>query len=386
MLSSDFPETESRGYDNATSQEARMKSLLLIYAGCFSVVLCACAAPLEPAARRTKSAAVEMPSQHMARALYRDMRSVYDTASLRFKDFVANGKPDWTLAIVTPALWSGSATIPGAYIVAETGKIVTPPNPHEVIVRKGDWVAIASAQATTKKSGSYSWSDPVVEPCHRCPPWRPVIEDIYSPFDYSPSGQEDIVLFRFDPAAKDRKQFISARLLFDSWTIDVEPAFEFVAGHPGLLEDGQTSTNELPILKDLLSGTNRLLAVEAFRELVESRQMTPAMAQEQISKKGNKLCAVFSYLILASSATENLPPQLNQVIRNSYDPATLRSVALGAFAAAWMKPGTDVSSRALATLKAVATQTRALYGTPANEKDPYKDAYLTLIFQQTGIF
>jgi len=331
-----------------------------------------------------------MPSQDMARALSRDMRSVYDIASLRFKDFVASGKPEWTLAIVTPGLWSGSATIPGAYIVAETGKLVTPPNPHEVIVRKGDWVAIGSAQAPTKKSGSYSWSDPGVEPCHRCPPWRPVIEDFYSPFDYSPSGQEDIVLFRFDPAAKDRKQFVSARLLFDSWTIDVEPASAFVTGHPGLLEDGQTSTNELPILKDILSGANRLLAVEAFRELLESRQMTPAMAQEQISKNGNQLRAVFSYLILASSATENLPQQLNQFIHNSYDPATLKSVALGAYTAALMKPGTNVSGRALATLKAVAAQARALYGTPndgtPNDKDPYKDAYLKLILQQTGIF
>ena len=159
-----------------------------------------------------------------------------------------------------------------------------------------------------------------------------------------------------------------------------------MTGHPALLEDGQTSTNELPILKEILSGTNRLLAVEAFRELVESRQMTPAMAQEQISKKGNQLRAVFSYLVLARSATENLSQELDQFIHNSYDPATLRSVALGAYTAAMMKPGTNVSGRALATLKAVATQVRALYGTPIDKDDPYHDAYLKLILQQMGIF
>src|SRR6266699_2614025 len=101
-----------------------------------------------------------LPPPEPAAMLIHDARAVYDTASLRFGDFIVEGRPAWVVAIVIPGPTSGSATVPGAYINAETGQFVTPGNAQTVLVKEGKWRALAASQGSAQYGeGAYSWTE-----------------------------------------------------------------------------------------------------------------------------------------------------------------------------------------------------------------------------------
>ena len=77
--------------------------------------------------------------------LLHDARAVHDLASIRFKDFEVDGILFWVVAIITPAPTSGSATIPGAHINSDSGKLIAPPASQTVVVKKGTWKVLISA-------------------------------------------------------------------------------------------------------------------------------------------------------------------------------------------------------------------------------------------------
>src|SRR4051794_707217 len=85
-----------------------------------------------------------------------DGRAVHDLAALRFADYEPGGRPPWILATRAPGPRSGSATIPGGYIEAETGKLVVPEGAMTVLVKEGTWKALSSSPpGAHPASGSY---------------------------------------------------------------------------------------------------------------------------------------------------------------------------------------------------------------------------------------
>jgi hypothetical protein len=255
-----------------------------------------------PAASRPSNAPPFM-IQDSSRTAIHDARSVHDTASFQFRDFVLSGHPYWVMAAVTPAPDSGSAaTIPASHIDKTSGQLVFSKGERPALKKAGNWTEIATAPLVSKGKGStYSWLE-VLESHKR------VLfpEDYYSPFI---SG--GTIVFHYVPEATGKAQFESVKLIFDDWAQDVAPASAFVESHPGLLEGGEKKAPELLQLRSLLTIKNKLLAVEAFRELATSGHLDANVALACLNEADNPLNAIFSYLMLANGGGEEFYEKIN---------------------------------------------------------------------------
>ena len=317
--------------------------------------------------------AIDIPPQKPAVVLVHDARAVYDTGSLRFGDFMVQGQPDWIVAIVTPRPGSGSATVPGAYINANTGEFVTPGNTQTVLVKLGKWRAVEGSDQRMKSGqGEYSWTENLDAEKRKMVP-----EDYYSPF-----ANGGMILFRLMPGATGIDQFGPVRLLFQGWEVYTGPAFEFVETHPSVMADNQVTPAAVAQMKQLLSEKNRLLAVLAFRALVASGRMEPNLAENQLTNAGANLAAVYTYLVLASTAGDphHLSQKLIDLTRTTRDTTKLRSMALGAFATGLFHPeNSGITSSSKAVLSAVRQRLKELR--IAIEKD----TYMFSIFEKMGV-
>jgi hypothetical protein len=299
------------------------------------------------------------PNQYV---LLHDARIIHDTASLRFKDFESNGIPFWVLAKIIPAPGSGSATVPGAYINADTGRLVAPPGVEAVIVKKGRWAVTASARSTWPSAeNEYSWSESLRDKRLLLP------EDYYSPFVYGGT-----ILCRPTRGATGIDQFGPVRLLLPEWARFVVSASVFAEGHPALFEGGELKPRDDAELKQLLLQENKLLAVLAFRTLLQTGHMTSSLFREQLTSEGNVL-AMFTYLVLSSADVQTENPLVAEIYSSaklSPDLGKIRSLALGAFAAAlFHSADTAVVSHSKSLLNIVQQRLAALSVT--SEKEPY---------------
>ena len=300
-----------------------------------------------------------------------DARAVHDIASLRLENFMVQGRPTWVVAIVIPGPRSGSANIPGAYINGATGEFVAPQNSEPVVLKEGRWRALAISEQAAASEGTYSWSEPIIEKRKLAP------EDYYSPF-----ARGGTILLSRTPDATGLEQLGAVYLLFHDWDQYAAPAFTFISSHPALLADDHVGPSELAQLAQLLSESNKVLAVLAFRGLVGSGQMDPNLAGNQLRQAGSNLAAVYTYLILVTAKDD--PHQLSQhlikVSLKTNDATKLRSFALGAFAAGLFQ---SVNSRTVSNSKlvlgAVKQRLKAL-------RIPVEsDAYLASIFEKMGV-
>lgn len=307
--------------------------------------------------------------QDMAIVVPHDARATHDIANLRFGEFAVNGYVAWTVAKVNPTPSSGASITPGSFVNAQTGEVVVPPNARPVILKEGEWIRLVSAQkASQVQEGHYSWSE-----TYKLRMRIPSPEDYYSPFIHGGT-----IIFRLDSTASGMSQFASVHLLFDDWTKYVDSASDFISTHSGFLEQSTPSHLESPELKRLLSGDNKLLAVEAFRELAAMRQLMPDMVRQPFTQSDEKLGAVFCYLMLTDTEPNIFVPQIADIIRRSHDSTSLRPIALGAYAAVLMGPrDTTHMGYARNVLEQVAVQLRHLK--LSFDADPY----MKLILSQT---
>src|SRR5260370_14305605 len=262
------------------------------------------------------------PPRTVEISVLHDARAVHDCSNIQFLQFVVNGRPLWVVAQITPGAQSGSATVPGAYIQAETGQLVTPKGSQTVIIKEGKWTLLASGQRTEASGGTYSWTEPPVKKRLLAP------EDHYSPFVSSRT-----IVFRHQPTADGISQFESVALIFPDWAEHVGPPFAYFGGHPELLETGKAHGAVLAQWKQLLSNENKLLAAAAFRELIASGHITAEMAHQNLTHANAPLDAIFFDLLLTSSTPIEVAQGVESVIKGSRDVAKLRSVALAAFSA-----------------------------------------------------
>lgn len=301
-------------------------------------------------------------------SLVHDARAVHDTATLLFRDFAAAGKPSWTLAVVTPAADSGAATIPGAEIDEKTGTVVHRSGAQASVKKAGTWKAISAAPSAEHRGGTYSWVQPMEFHQRGTTP-----EDYYSPF-----ADGGTIVFRYQPGAAGEDQFHSVRLVFPDWGFDVTAASNFVEGHPGLLENGEQLAPEITRLRQLLDDKNKLLVVEAFRELAEGAHLDPNLALEHLTRAEAPLDAILSYLML-SSRDDDLAEKVNATIYATRDEKKLQSIALGAYSALLFR---SQDPRILARSKTALQHVRSMV---EKTRIPPKNSYLDLILSTAGL-
>ena len=255
-----------------------------------------------------------------------DARAAHDIGSFRFANFETDGLPSWVVATLNPDPDSGSATIPGGFIKAETGEVVVPEGAAAVVLKKGKWQALAAASPTQSVLGTYSWSEPLEEEKHVLTP-----EDYYSPFAYGGT-----VVFRPSPVAHDIKELEPVNLLFLEWGKLVEPAF-VLSGGDSILYGKSGQITDANRLKQLIPHQNGLIATFALRELLRAPQTTPQDVYASLETQDDRRRSIFTYAMIAMSHSGKISEFARVVethLRAVRQLDELRSIALGAFAAA----------------------------------------------------
>ncbi len=319
-------------------------------------------------------ATVPPRAQVMATTLAHDARTVHDTASLQLSEFEMEGHANWIVADISPGARSGSATLPGASYDAKTRQLVAPPGTQTVVIKEGTWKAIASSpNEAQNRQGEYNWSEPLAQRSRVLLP-----EDFYSPFV---SG--GTILFRPTWSENNRAQFGVVCLLFSMWTKDVSPAFTFAEKHPGLLGESTPSSPDAGQLRKGVLGSNKLVAALSFRQMLLLGLLTPEGALDDLSGANENLDAIYVYLILTNATLDKdrrLVATIDSLARTSQEPAKLRAISLGAFAAALFWPrDPNITSQSKSVLSAVSMRLKRL--TPSPPEDPY----LLYLFEQMGI-
>lgn len=302
-------------------------------------------------------------------------RAVHDTATLKLPDYRMSKGSGWAVAVVDPAKDSGTVQVPGAYIEANTGKYVQPDGAQSVVVMKGAWRALATADASVPGKGDYSWSE---IPKQRVRVPKP--EQFYSPF-----ANGGTVVFQWEPTAQDGAKFGATRMIFPEWAQD---AAETLRSAPGLEEKLAALTHAASTpsqAEGLLSEKNNLSSILALNALLRGPDSggTVARMPALLDAADARKLSVLVYLCLAASAAGDRPQlvaEIKALIGETTDPARLAGIAYATYAVALFDP-TDTSARdaahdVLATLK---QRTTAL-NVPMDAQSPW-----TLIFEKMGV-
>jgi len=302
-------------------------------------------------------------------AVVYEARAVYDTASLRLSDYAAHGGTDWVVAVVTPTPGSGSATVPGAYIEAETGKFHAPPGASAVLVKQGTWQALAVGDPGTPRQASYAWTEPLEGRAR-----VPSPEDYYSPFAYGGT-----LVFRPEPQAEGSGRFAACRLIFADWgTAAVEalraaPRFAPASGPAaGATAPGTTIGN-----------ANGLLATLAFHAWLHGGAAEPAQGQALLATADARRLSTFVYLILTESATANRSDwnaQLGRAIQAIRGQDKLEAITYAAYAVVVFLRGEPAAIGAARRVLAEVRQQADALGIPLSDDSP-----LQVVFEKSGI-
>jgi len=311
------------------------------------------------------------PATQVEFTVLHDARAVHDAASLCLDDYEPSGRPSWILATVSPDAQSGSATVPGGYFEADTGKLVVPSGAQTSLIKSGNWSAIASAPLGAHPSHhAYSWYEPLVRKRTL------LVEDHYSPFVHGGT-----VLFQPHLAKTDLEQFGAACLIFPDWAAKVPAAFAFHEANPHLLDPGP-QTAAVAKLVQLVSDPNPLLAVVAFRNLLALGLAQPDWVRAQLVRVSGPLGAVFGYLTIVIAGPNVSRPFANetlQVIDTAAEP-TLRALVLGSFAAALLPTGNPAIEVRARSVLGKAKQRLGAAGVVVA-----KDPQLSLMFDRAGV-
>jgi hypothetical protein len=280
------------------------------------------------------------PPRQAEIALLHDARAVHDITALRFGAYEADGVPAWILASVIPGPRSGSATIPGAFLKAETGELVMAEAQGPVVIKEGRWKAVAAARPHQRcAEGDYSWTEPLVQQKRGLDP-----EDCYSPFAHG-----GMILCRPSPGRPGLGRFGTVSLLFPDWGQYVSAAADSARLHGELSAKEPGDTDRLA---GLFAQENPLIAVLAFRGLMTSKGPTPDRARMAPAHSDGPSGAILAYLAITSP--EAGAPSVRAVVpelETPRDVGTFRSLALGAFAASLFHPADrEILSRSRAML------------------------------------
>jgi hypothetical protein len=261
-----------------------------------------------------------------------DARAVCDTAGIRFAGFEADGMPCWVVATLIPDPDSGSASIPGGYIKAETGEFVVPEGVGAVVLKKGRWQVVSQANPTEPTTGSYSWSEPLDQDKRVLTP-----EDYYSPFAFGGKVVFRPQLDASKPVAESLEQLEPVHLLFPEWSELVQPTFEQLRVGDDRLDRTHIEDKDADRFRQLVSHENGLIGVIAFRRLIKAKRITTEDASNYLKTSNEGRLSAFTYVMAAMSPREMIREFMNVAaarVRTAPQLGETQAIALGAFAAA----------------------------------------------------
>ncbi len=305
--------------------------------------------------------------------LMHDARATRDIAWVRFADFETDGVPSWVVAMLDPRPDSGSATILGGHIKAETGELLLPEGVAPVVLKKGRWQVVASARPAQPTSGNYSWSEPLEQDKRVLTP-----EDYYSPFAFGGT-----IMFRPTSGAQGVEEFGPVHLLFDDWGRMVQPAFEKSTKGEDILYGKFAYLASPEKLIQLVSDENGLIATIGLRELVRIKGTNAPATARFLETTDSRRGSVFTYVMVAMSDSDSAQELAQAVVARVRVAAQLEEIhgiALGAFAAAlFHSREAEVIARCQNILRA-ARQRLQVIGRAGE-----RASQLLLIFKKMGI-
>lgn len=295
---------------------------------------------------------------HMEQAIYYEVRATHDVAIWQRDWYVRqDGTANWLIVRVEPAAKSGSATIPGGYIDAESGELKVPAGAQTSIVKSGSWRRLDGTAPVA--IGEYHWFEPMVENKRRLEP-----EDIYSPFVHGGT-----LLFKPEKDAKGIEQFGAPVLLFEDWAVAAPQAIATnMPSESTMVTPPATLWGELANAR---SYPNPLVATWAWRH---SLKLSPEAIPAELNLVSGHMLAVRTRLLL-DGGSEVSTREVTQAVSSTNDLSRLEAMALGAFSAAEL-PSAGNGASAREVLVAIAAKANSL--DPRGAANPRLRAILTL--------
>ncbi|SFR44350.1 hypothetical protein [Litoreibacter janthinus] len=286
-----------------------------------------------------------------------ELRALHDIA--RWERGVYNSDAGWILARIEPAGDSGSATLPGGSISAETGALSVPDDARLSLIKSGRWVRLSGTAQT--KSGDFGWYDPLDEDKRALSP-----EDVYSPFV---AGGK--LLFVPNWTEQGDRQFDTPVLVLDEWLNTVEGANALSL--PAEAAMANPSPEILKQLPDARNSNNPFLSAWAWRHTFMIKQDLPPLGLDAITGWPLALRTRLALDIGGERAVDEVV-RASQLLRNV---SQLEAMALGAYSALQLPTGGNLAS-VHATLKAVSQSASAF--------EPYENSApkLSAILAMTG--
>jgi len=207
-----------------------------------------------------------------AERVLRDLRALHDVAAFDPRK-VAEAGPmaTWAVLRLNPGETSGAATIIGAALDADTGRIVDmqtglpidPRTARQGEIREGSWhlVDVLRGKQPTA-TGRYSWIKPA-------PRRRQGLraDDLYEPF-----ARGGVVLSLLQAGAGAAGRFEPSYVFPPGWESDLRGAVADVAGIGSEPSGAATREN----VRAMLASSNRLVSVKAFQYLAEGQRLDAA--------------------------------------------------------------------------------------------------------------
>jgi hypothetical protein len=278
----------------------------------------------------------------MEHSIHYEVRAAHDIAMWQRGNYaVPNGTQNWMVVRVEPAAGSGSATVPGGYINAETGELEMPAGAQTVIVKSGRWRRLDGT--TAEAAGKYHWFESQIEDKRRMDP-----EDVYSPFEHGGT-----LLFAPNWEADGIQQFEAPVLLFEEWAAAAQQAIATnLPSENGMLEPPPQLLNALPRLR---VSPNPLVAAWAWRY---SLTRDPDGTQADLDSASGRVLTVRTRLLL-DIGSELSVQRVVQAVRGTHDLSRLEAMAAGALSAAQL-PSAGNGASARQVLGTIAEQLRGI--------------------------
>jgi hypothetical protein len=246
-----------------------------------------------------------IPEMKVADRVLHDVRAIHDSASLPYalEPWPPGSHPDgeWLIIQIQPDSESGSAQHEGVAVDIATGRMVDmqtgQPAGAEagqlMLVKCGRWEAVAALKRKPAQGeGAYRWSTPSFRRIQILG-----AEDLYSPFIHG-----GIALCRYNPGEMGEAEFDPLFLLPPAWSQDAVQAYEIAL--QGLRPlTGPDSPEGNALLAEFTHSENSVLAVLAFRRLLEAGIRDPRWLNELLQRTHGFRKAVNAYLTATAPET-----------------------------------------------------------------------------------
>jgi hypothetical protein len=310
------------------------------------------------------------PALQAEYALLYEARAIHDTASLQLAAYGLPLRPAWIVADVKPAPGSGSAMVPGASIQAETGRFVNPGGPA-VLMKHGEWQAVATASPSLTAAASYSWTEPL-DP-------RPRVltpEHLYSPFAYGGT-----IVFTPQPAAQGLQQFGACRLLFPEWGRLAADALRGGTRLSDLFARAASDKTSLVEVARLATADDGFTATLAFRTLLAAPVAMSHRAGTLFQAAEVRVLSTFVYLSLIAASVDRSAwtAEVEKLVSETNASDRLLAIAYGSFAVTLFANRDAAAMTAARQILGALRKRVQVLGIPLREHSPW-----LLIFDKSG--